>query len=187
MPVAMPVAIPVRRPFSFEQARTFISRFPACQGDTIIEDDRVTAAFAIDGRARAFTLYADRDELTLDAHDAPDRVARELARRAAEFVGADDDVAAFYRAAEGDAAMAPVIRTLHGLHHVRFLAGLAEIAVYAVLMQRTPPPRAARGKQKFLDAFGLPVRVGGRELRAMPELAELAKLDASDIAAAVFT
>ena len=178
--------IPTRQPFSFEQALTFISRFPACQCDTIVGRDRVTAAFAIGGRAHTFSLVGTPGGVQLETHDrVSTTIERELARRAGAFLGADDDVAAFYRAADGDAPLAPVIGALHGLHHVRFLAGLAEIAVYAVLMQRTPPQRAAQGKQRFLARFGLRTAAGDRELVAFPELAQLAELDGGAIAEAI--
>jgi len=178
--------IPTRPPFSFEQALTFISRFPACRCDTILERDRVSAAFAIDGKAYAFSLSGSLDRVTVEVHGrASPAITREVARRATAFLGAGDDLAPFYRAAVGDAPLVQVIGALHGLHHVRFLAGLAEIAVYCVLMQRTPPDRAARAKEKFLARFGLPVSLGDRELRAMPELAQLAELDVDAIAGAI--
>jgi DNA-3-methyladenine glycosylase II len=69
---------------------------------------------------------------------------------------------------------------------VRFLT-LEEIAVYCVLMQRTPIALAATYKHRFLARFGIPVENpwGGATLRAMPELDQLVELDAADIAAAI--
>jgi DNA-3-methyladenine glycosylase II len=180
----MRILIPTRKPFDFAQALTFIERFPACRCDTFIANGALTAAFAIDGKAYGFTLRADGDDLVLDT-TAPARVRAELARRAGAFLGADDDLAPFYAAARGDRPLARVVEALHGLHHVRFLGGLDEIAVYAVLMQRTPPAMAARFKQRFLARFGHVAQLGKRELRAMPAVADVARLDPSDVADAI--
>jgi DNA-3-methyladenine glycosylase II len=177
----MPI-VPTRKPFSFPLALAFMRRFPAFASEAIVEQDRVTAAIAIGTRAHAFALQEKHGELELEiAADAPD----ELAKRVADVVSADDDLAPFYAAAEGDAPFLKKVRKLHGLHHVRFLGGLPEIAVYCVMMQRNPPVRAARMKSRFLDRFGLTVRSGEHTLRAMPELPALARLEVADIAEAI--
>jgi DNA-3-methyladenine glycosylase II len=170
----MKLTIPTTEPFSFEQTLTFIRRFPGCQTQVRVDGDVVTAAFAANGRGWAVTL---RDGVTLEL---PAGAPRDLARRAAEWIGADDDVGALYTAARGDRAFAPVIAALHGLHHVRFL-GLEDIAVHSVLMQRQAPLQVARMKRRFLAAFGH--EVDG--LYAMPELHELAGLSAAAIATAI--
>ncbi|MFT3694845.1 MAG: hypothetical protein QM831_16975 [Kofleriaceae bacterium] len=184
----MQIAIATTQPFSFAQTLAFACRFKPLETAAIIGPDHMVAAFAHGGRGYAVELRApgarggrvdDNLEVTL-ADDAP----IELARRGADLVGATDDLAPFYARAEGDPTMAKVIQKLAGLHQVRFL-GLEEIAVYCVMMQRTPVRVAARYKQRFLEKFGLPVMHAGRELRAMPELAALAQLEADDIAEAI--
>lgn len=178
----MQLPLPTRPPFAFDQTLAFIRRFPPCLHQVVVADDRVTAAFALGGRAWPVTVRAG---LTAEVPDAaPADVQRALVRRAAELVSAADDLAPFYAAAAGDRAFAPIVRALHGLHHVRFL-GLEEIAVYCVLMQRTPLARAVELERRFLDRFGIAVRVADRTLRAMPELAALARIDPADIAAAL--
>jgi DNA-3-methyladenine glycosylase II len=57
--------------------------------------------------------------------------------------------------------------------------------VYCVMAQRTPIRMAARMKQRFLAAFGLPVEVRGTTLRAMPEMGALVELDERAIASAI--
>ncbi len=175
--------IPTRKPFSLAQAITFMKRFPAFASEAAFGAEHVTFPIAAGRRAHGVTLREQRGRVVLEvADDAPVDV---LGRRAAEVLGADDDLAGFYAAAESDASFAPVVRALHGLHHVRFAGGLAEIAVYSVMMQRAPIAQAVRLKTKFLDRFGLPARAGERVLRAFPELAALAKLDEADIAGAI--
>lgn len=177
----MQLVIPTTDPFSFTQTLAFACRFAPLETAAIVEPDRLVAAFAHGGRGWACELRERDGSLVVTlADDAP----RSLAERAAALVGARDDLGPFYALAEQDPAMRDVIRNLHGLHQVRFL-GLEEIAVYCVLMQRTPMKIAATYKQRFLARFGHAVDHDGRTLHAMPELAELADLDAADIAEAI--
>jgi len=177
----MKLVIPTVKPFSFEQTLAFACRFAPLETAAIVEPDRLVAAFAHRGVAWACELTAPQGKLTLTVGEgAPVHVVD----RAADLVGARDDLRAFYAIAAGDPAMAPIVRELHGLHQVRFL-GLEEIAVYCVLMQRTPIKVAATYKQRFLARFGLPVDHDRRTLRAMPELADLARISAAEIAGAI--
>ncbi|HEY4240933.1 MAG TPA: hypothetical protein VGM88_14015 [Kofleriaceae bacterium] len=177
----MNIAIPTRKPFSFAQTVAFARRFPPCQADLVFGDESITAAVSVGGRALPMTIRGGRG-LTVEVPDDVDDISGALlAARASHFVGASDDLGAFYDAAQTDPAFAPLVRTLYGLHHLRFLT-LEEIAVYCVLAQRTPVAMAARMKQKFLAAFGTPVAVGDRTLRAMPEFPELLALDEGEIA-----
>jgi len=177
----MQLVIPTTAPFSFAQTLAFSCRFAPLETAAIVEADRLVAAFAHGGRGWSCELREHAHQLTVTlADDAP----RALADRAAALVGARDDLRPFYALAEQDPAMREVIRNLHGLHQVRFL-GLEEIAVYCVMMQRTPIRTAAAYKQRFLARFGHAVDHDGRTLRAMPELAELAELDADQIADAI--
>jgi DNA-3-methyladenine glycosylase II len=162
------------RPFSFAQTLAFVRRFPPCQGEFALTEDSLTGAVTLDGRATRFTLRGTRQGVRVETDDP------RAAAIAADFVGASDDVAGFYAVADGDRAFAPIIEELHGLHHVRFLT-LEEIAVYSVLMQRTPVSIASTYKRRFLAAFGL---VSG-DLRAFPDFAILATLDAERIAEAI--
>jgi DNA-3-methyladenine glycosylase II len=173
----MKLAIATTKPFSFEQTKTFIRRFPGCQAQTTVEGGVVTAAFAAGGRGWAVRLHASGDSLVAEL---PAGAPRSLVRRAAEWIGAGDDVQALYRRAAGDRAFQPVIAKLHGLHHVRFL-GLEDIAVHCVMMQRQSPAQTARMKRRFLEALGH--RTG--DLHAMPELAELAALEVEAIENAI--
>jgi DNA-3-methyladenine glycosylase II len=172
----MRLSIPTVAPFSFDQTLAFVRRFPPGRVETIVADDRHTAAIALGGRAHAFTLCGGNGLAVEVADDISPELQRELARRAAWFVGAQDDLRPLYAAATDDPPFRALIDSLYGLHHVRFL-GLEHIAVYCVLMQRTPVAVAARFHARLLARIGLPVNVGDHTLRAMPELAALAALD----------
>ena len=179
----MRLSLAVKQPYSFAQTVAFLRRFPPCQGDYLITDDAITAAVSVRGIARAFTLRAG-NQLTIDVPRHIDAdTQRALIARASDFIGAGDDLTALYAAAADDPPFQRIVTQLHGLHHVRFLT-LEEIAVYCVLMQHTPIKLASLYKRRFLDAFGIPIDVGGTVLRAMPEIDQLVELDETAIAAA---
>jgi DNA-3-methyladenine glycosylase II len=180
----MQLSIATKQPFSFAQTLAFVRRFPPCQGDYVVTDDSITAAVSVGGIARAFTLR-DGAALRIDLPRHLDSAAQwALLARASDFVGAGDDLTAFYAAAEGDPPFRALVEQLWGLHHVRFLT-LEEIAVYCVLMQRTPVQIASLYKRRFLDHFGIPVEAAGVTLRAMPELPQLVELPAAEVAQAI--
>lgn len=174
--------LPTSQPFSFDQTLTFIRRFPPCQGEYILDDDTVTAAVSLGQRAVPMTIRRSGRALAVETPRRQDLAA--AGQVAAQWIGADDDVAGLYQAARGDAPFERLIELLRGLHQVRFLS-LAEISVYCVMMQRNPITRAAAMKRAFLERFGTPVEVEGRTLRAMPSLAAVAELDAEDIGKAI--
>lgn len=180
----MQLLLKVKQPFSFAQTVAFLRHFPPCQGEYVVADRAITAAVSVGGIARVLTLR-DGDPPTVElARHTDAATQRLLLARAGHWIGGDDDVAALYAAAEGDPPFRALVEQLHGLHHVRFLT-LGEIAVYCVLMQRTPVQLASMYKRRFLARFGIPVEAGGVTLRAMPELDELVELDAAAIAAAI--
>lgn len=174
----MRTPLSIREPFSFDQTVAFVRQFPPCQGEYIVDEDALTAAIAVDDRPVVMTIQRTGTQLAVETARAADLPA--ALAHARHWIGADDDVAALYRAARGDAAFSRLIEQLHGLHHVRFLT-LAEISVYCVMTQRAPITMASRMKRAFLAAFGLPVEVAGRTLRAMPSLAALADLEGDAI------
>lgn len=180
----MKLSLKVVPPFSFAQTVAFLRGFPPCQGDYVLTDRSITAAVSVRGIARAFTIHdGDPPMVELPRHvDAATQ--RALVARASHLIGADDDIAPLYAAAQGDPPFRGVVERLYGLHHVRFLT-LEEIAVYSALMQRTPIRLAAAYKRRFLERFGIPVEAGGAVLRAMPELDQLVELDEAAIAAAL--
>ncbi len=178
----MHAPLPTRQPYSFDQTVAFIRRFPPCQGEYIVENDRLTAAVAVGERVVPLTLRRTGTTLEVETPRAADLPA--VTARAAHWIGADDDVGALYTAARGDPAFCALIEQLHGLHHVRFLT-LEEISVYCVMMQRTPIAMASRMKRAFLAVFGTSIEVAGRTLRAMPSFAALAELDGEAIGAAI--
>jgi len=181
----MMVTLDVKAPFSFAQTLTFVSRFAPCRDACVMVDKALTSAVAIGGRAHAFTLREQRGGIVCEVDDGtPAKIQRAIVEHASRLIGAEDDVGPLYKAAAGDAAFSELVRELHGLHHVRFPT-LADSVVYSILMQRTPQRMAAAYKRKFLAALGHKIEIDGQTLHVMPELADIAALDESDIAAAI--
>ncbi len=182
MEALAPRLVPVRAPFSLAKALAFVRRFPPCSADFVVGDDFLRGALSIDGHGVGFELRDATSAGALAVHldpTLPEAVARRATYLASAFVGADDSLESFYAKAAGDCvAYRRIVKSLFGLHHVRFLT-LAEITVYGVLMQRTPIAMAARQKRAFLRAFGR--RVG--ELTAFPSFEELAQLSEADMCA----
>lgn len=180
-PGSMQLPVPVRAPFDLAQSLTFMRRFTPCRHAVVVGEGRVTTALSIGGRAVGFSLAGAGADVTLELDDAlaPTVVAL-VVERARQWLSADDDLGDFLVAAGGDhPRFRAVVAALHGLHHVRFLT-LGEIAVQAVLMQRTPELQVARAKQRFAARFGPSLVVGGTTLHAFPSLDELVELDEAD-------
>lgn len=173
--------LPTIAPFSFAQTLAFIRRFPPCQGEYLVADDAVTAAVMLGAEPVAFTIHGG-PELTVEIHGRA--AVPQVIARAAHWIGANDDLSELYAAAADDPPFQRLVDRLHGLHHVRFLT-LEEIAVYCVMMQRTPVATASRMKRAFLDRFGTRVVIAGHELRAMPTFDELVRLEPEAIAVAI--
>src|SRR5262249_17311909 len=69
---------------------------------------------------------------------------------------------------------------LRGMHHVKF-ASLAEIAVWSILVQRTPMAVARAVKDRLVARFGSCVEKDGIAYQAFPDLPTLATLDAASL------
>ena len=175
----MKLPLVTKAPFAFSQTLAFIQRFQPCRGQYVIDGNSLTAAVTLDGRATTFTIHGGHTVEVEHAVEAPALLAR-----AANLVGARDDLQGFYDAARGDQHFWPLVDQLHGLHHVRFLT-LEEIAVYCVMMQRNPIGRASAMKRRFFERFGMPIDVNGTTLYAMPAFDRLVELDGATIGEAI--
>lgn len=166
-----------RAPFELAQSIAFLRRFTPCQGDHRFAAGGFTTAALVDDRAVAVRIEAGpAGAVTLTHAPVGTAGAAAIAAHVRDLLGLDDDLTRFYAAADGDAAFAPIVAALHGLHHVRF-AGLADIAVCAVLMQRRPIATAGAMRRRVLARFGRPVAIGADTLHAWPVIDALVGLD----------
>lgn len=177
-------SVPLRatQPFVLAHSLSFLRSFPPTAGEQTIGARALTQARSLDGRAVLTTVREEAGRVRLDvASERPIDDARlaTLAARIRFQLSLDDDLAAFYVRAERDPAMAPLVRRLHGHHHVKFPSPF-EIAVWAVLAQRSM--RAGKlVKAALVRALGPRVVAGGVTYEAFPEAEAVARADLAGV------
>src|SRR5687768_15619884 len=103
--------VPTASTFVLARSLDFLTTFPPCQGDFVLATGSLTGAFAIDGRAVAYTATQPvRGQLAIDTEDAA------AVPMVAAMLGAGDALDAFYAKSAGDAAaFRAIVRSLRGL------------------------------------------------------------------------
>lgn len=176
-------------PFDFAKSLSFVCGFSPTAGEQHVGSGSLTKALTVRGTPVLCEVEttAKAEELTCTMHAAKpiDAAMREEAIARLRFhLSLDDDLAPFYALAENDDVFRPIAQDLRGLHHVKF-ASLAEIATWAILVQRTPMLVARKMKDALVARFGGTVTKDGTKHRAFPDLATLASLDEPEIAECV--
>ncbi len=176
-------------PFDFDKSRGFVCGFAPMEGEQRADERGIWKALRIRGRTVLVGMTPGEHEgsvaCTLQA-DAPiDDATYGTALARVRFVlSLDDDVAAFYARAAGDAELAPVVAAQRGHHHVKFPSAF-EIACWAVLGQRTPMRAARRMKDALVARLGGAIARDGLTWRAFPEAEAVAAEPAAAIASIV--
>jgi DNA-3-methyladenine glycosylase II len=190
-PATVPVAViqrtgelRCRAPFELRHSLAFLGGFGPMRDEQRIARGVLTKAVMVQGQAvvwRVFQLQPDGDraapglrcalysERPIDADT--DRAAVE---RLAFFLSTDEDLGPFYAMAARDAALAPVVQRLRGLHHVKFPSPF-EAACWGVLNQRIGVAASRRMKDAISQTLGARVTVDGAAYFAFPEAAEVAR------------
>lgn len=117
----------------------------------------------------------DAVELEVTAADGGPAVAPAIVREVRHVFGLDVDLPGFYRMAEGDAVLAPLTRSLHGLRPTLAPTGF-EMLVSAILAQQVNLTFAAACRARLVVRHGTPVSTGSDTLYAFPEPSVLARL-----------
>jgi DNA-3-methyladenine glycosylase II len=170
-------------PFEFERSLDFLGRFEPTAGEQVIRDGSVWKAFRTGGQTvgmRVRSTGTPEEPRLLVKTTGPvetDKAASLFVRR---WLSTDDDLTGFYRIADEDRDMAPVVERLRGLHQVRFPSPF-ENAAWAVLAQRIPMKVARRMKQALVERYGDRVEMDGRELWAFPEPSDMAGASEAEI------
>lgn len=168
-------------PFDFGRSLAFLGGFPPGHGEQVLTDEAVTWAFRAAGRTVVARVAGEGPagvRVDVLAPECPDDELLAAIRDRVRFrFSLDDDLGGFCAAGERDPAFAPVLRRLSGLHQVKFGTPI-ELAVWAVLGQRTPMTVARSAKQALAAEFDDTNRVvvAGVEYRAFPDGAQLAGL-----------
>lgn len=172
-----------RQPFDFGLSLRFIERFPAMTGEQGVGDGAVTHALRAGGITVGARISADNAGLRYElesADEISDSVVAEVVDRLTFCLGLDDDVAAFYALAARDPPFQRVIERLRGYHQVKFPSPL-ELLCWAILGQRIPMPVARKMKHAIMVETANRITVGGREMLAFPDLAQLVTLTQEDL------
>ncbi len=192
-------ALPAAAPFDFAHTLAFVSGFSPMAGEQSLSapsagpSAHLTKALSLDGRAVVFRVRCasseagdhDHPALAVDLISADPLAAgaRSAAlARVACYLGASDDLAAFYAAAAPDRAFAPLTHRYRGLRHVRFPTPF-EAGCWGVINQRTQLSTARRMKDALTRRAGPSLAVDGVEYRAFPEPDAVARLDDAELAA----
>jgi DNA-3-methyladenine glycosylase II len=135
------------------------------------------AVYRLHGRGVArpgvrYEVLADRD------------VEAQVREHLRAFLSLDDDLGPFYDAATGDEPFVPIVRRLHGLHHVR-LPSPFEAACWVVLAAHAPIPAARAMKRRLVERYGPAREVDGKLHRAFPEQGVLAAAAPAELAGTI--
>lgn len=174
-------------PFDFQKSLAFIENFEPMEGEQDVTATSFTKAIALQGYTIAFrvsnagTLEAPAVAYELfSEQQLPATVQQAVAERIAFFLSLNDELESFYAIGRADAAFAPIIDRLYGLHHIKFLT-LHEAACWAVITQHTAIPIAAGIKRTLIERYGSSITVDGSTYWAFPELERLAGLGMEEL------
>jgi DNA-3-methyladenine glycosylase II len=181
-----------RPPFSFDQALTFLRRFPPTLGDRIVEGERVLGAARVGGQTIGFQVEGAGDVESPALHctlmpsapgagDLDPSQTGEALRQIGDWLGADDDLGPFYTLAQADPRFWALVQRVYGYHQVRFFTPF-ENACWAILGQRTPFAAARAAKRRLMERYGGTAIVQGQTILAFPEPADLAGAGPEELA-----
>lgn len=118
----------------------------------------------------------DECELVIDAaNERAPEVRDAIVGEVRRIFGLDFDLPGFYRMAKGDPALAPLVKTLHGLRPTLTPTAL-EMLVGAITAQQVNLAFAFALRASLVRRFGTPVAGPGDTLYAFPEAAVLARV-----------
>jgi len=163
------VELSAHAPFDFARSLGFLCAFAPTSGEQSTDHGVLTKAFRVAGRTVIARITGTPSGICceVDTTEALDAIAD----RIGFYLSLDDDLAPFYELGRRDPGFAPVIDRLTGYHQVKFPSPLENL-VWAILIQRSPMPAAAKAKQALLDHFGQ---------AAFPDLGQLTMLSRDDL------
>ncbi|WP_432946265.1 DNA-3-methyladenine glycosylase family protein [Kribbella sp. CA-253562] len=171
-------------PFDFTASLRFVCQFAPTAGEQQVESGRLTKALRVAGETVVAEVSAGAGSavdvrLTTAAPQTPETVEAAL-DRVRFFLSLDDELTAFYAAADGDEPFQAVVRRLHGYHQVKFSSPWENVA-WAILSQRTPRSLAAQAKAALIEKTGNLVELDGAVHPAFPDAGQLAALSPAEL------
>jgi DNA-3-methyladenine glycosylase II len=171
-------------PFDFTASLRFVCQFAPTAGEQQIESGRLTKALRVAGETVVAEVSAGAGSavdvrLATARPQTPETVEAAL-DRVRFFLSLDDDLTAFYAAADGDEPFQAVVRRLHGYHQVKFSSPWENVA-WAILSQRTPRSLAAQAKAALIAKTGNLVELDGAVHPAFPDAGQIAALSPAEL------
>lgn len=104
-----------------------------------------------------------------------DEQVQAIIRFVREWFDLDSDLSSFYAVAGGDALLAPLAESFHGLRMIG-IPDLYEAVCWGILGQQINLAFAYTLKRRFVETFGEAIEYGGRKHWTFPKPAEVARL-----------
>ena len=181
-------------PFDFAMTLDFLRGFPPTLGRLLVVGDGLywatratgrTILFHVQGKGGApdgvldYTLHIGGHGY-IGGHGETEGVEQDVVWQLRRLLSLDDDLGDFYRLAQNDPRLAPVVRELHGYHQVKFGSPF-EAATWAIVSQRNRISTAKELHRSLLKTLGHNIRVEGREYWAFPDPQDVAPLGETDL------
>jgi DNA-3-methyladenine glycosylase II len=165
--------------FDLQRSLAFIDGFGPMVGEQATSATTLTKALRVRGQSVVVEVSQDRDRWlslrTASRGPIDAETAREIGDCICFVLSADEDMTPFYERASADPVMAPIVRRLAGLHHVKFPSAF-ECAVWGVLNQRIGQPAARRMKTALVRRYGVGVEHGGTTHTPFPDAETIASV-----------
>lgn len=169
-------------PFDFSKTLNFTRMFLPAQDEQDITDLTFTKSIYHSGETIAFKLInkgtIEDPKLSYNLfslHEINKKTESELIDRISFFLSLEDDVIPFYKIGMNDPDFKEVIKSLYGLHQVKFLTPF-EAAAWAVLSQRISMKVAHLMKERLMKEVGDHIKVEGVDYYTFPDASQIKKL-----------
>ena len=162
-----------RPPYDFDLTGSFATYGGGRYGADVFEAGAYTRLLDIRGQLvlatvrSVGTVDAPQLYLTVRGHRADRAVADEATQIFERMLGAADDLEPFYRMAERDSVLAPIVRGLRGLHVPRSPSAF-EALVLAILGQQISTHVARMLRTLLIETLGPSISIDGETYQAFP-------------------
>lgn len=166
-------------PFDFSKSLHFLDTFTPEGGEQNISELSFTKTICLENRVFGFKLEGKGSIETpilsynLFSRDKLDQGTKSLLEdRISFFLSLGDNLRKFYIIAQKDEVFSPIIKSLYGLHQVKFLTPF-EAAAWAVLSQRISIKVAHTLKERLVRFFPNSIEIEGANYLAFPSPSQL--------------
>jgi DNA-3-methyladenine glycosylase II len=158
-----------RQPFDFALTAGYLTYFRGTYAADRFEDGVYRRAIVIDDNPLLVSVRTGKTKLNVDVLGEHVGVcqAKAAAREIGWLLGCDTDLTGFYRIAEADGVLAPIVQKLYGLHPTR-TASMYETLVLAVTGQQIAASVAAIIRRLLVEHLGATVEVDGTTYHIFP-------------------